>query len=168
MKRVPSLLLLVVSLSLLSTACANGETERRGGGLGNGIANDTGSGGDAGNGGGGGDGSDAPQLTSSHPGWGDPCCLDCHDSSGHRAGLDPYECVACHDKNGSPAGHGGSTPCLACHRNGGDDAPRVHQCASGSYPDPASCQACHGAGGAGGDEGGGDEGGGDEGGGDDD
>jgi hypothetical protein len=86
---------------------------------------------------------DPPQLTSSHPGWRDPCCLDCHDSSGHRAGLDPYECVDCHDDNGSPSGHGGSTPCLACHGTGVGDAPVVHSCDVGGFPDPASCQTCH-------------------------
>jgi hypothetical protein len=85
-----------------------------------------------------------PQLTSAHTGWRSACCLDCHDSTGHRAGLEPYQCIGCHDKNGSPAGHGGSTPCLDCHGTGGGDAPLVHQCTNGSFPDPVSCQTCHG------------------------
>jgi hypothetical protein len=100
-------------------------------------------------------GDDAPQLTASHPGWQSACCLDCHDSSGHRAGYDPSECSDCHGTNGAPAGHGSAASCLTCHGSGVDEAPVVHACDAGDYPDPSSCESCHLAGGGGG--GGGEE-----------
>lgn len=74
------------------------------------------------------------KLTTSHPGWGEACCEDCHTLGGHNEGLAPYECVDCHGINGAPAGHTRETPCAECHD-------REHRC--GDFPDPVSCQACH-------------------------
>lgn len=90
-----------------------------------------------------GDGSGASQLGASHPGYEDPCCLDCHVTDSHNEGKQPAECAGCHGTNGAPSGHGGDAPCADCHGN-------VHSCADSALPDPTACQTCHG--GSGGEE----------------
>jgi hypothetical protein len=76
-----------------------------------------------------------PVLDSSHPGWANPCCATCHDSSGHRAGLDPYECVTCHGDNGAPNGHGRTSGCDGCHG--------TPHCGGDGFPVPDACLSCH-------------------------
>lgn len=76
------------------------------------------------------------QLTSSHTGWRQPDCLQCHTRNSHNEGLLPYECATCHGTNGAPAGHGGDPPCSTCHG-------QPH--GAENFPDPASCQGCHGS-----------------------
>lgn len=71
-----------------------------------------------------------PIPTSSHTGWKEPDCTDCHDSTGHRAGLEPYQCVACHGRNGAPDGHGRTT-CTGCHNS------------KHGFTPSAPCLACH-------------------------
>jgi hypothetical protein len=81
------------------------------------------------------------KLSSSHPGWEEACCADCHQPDAHTQGLLSHECVDCHGANGAPPRHTNETPCAECHG-------REHRC--GEFPDPESCLACHAAGGGGG------------------
>ncbi len=79
-------------------------------------------------------GTDGGGLTSTHTGWKDPACWDCHVEDSHNAGLDPYGCTGCHGTNGARRGHTDATPCSQCHGHPhGDDG----------FPDPTSCQTCH-------------------------
>jgi hypothetical protein len=87
-------------------------------------------------------GDDAPQVSSSHPGWKKADCRACHNS-GHQKDHHPGECAECHGRNGAPDGHGGSTPCLNCHGAGGTKpAPSEHLSAA-QLPDPEACLSCH-------------------------
>jgi len=74
------------------------------------------------------------ELSSSHSGWKDPACWDCHSEDGHNSGQLPHECVVCHGDNGAPGGHTSSTPCSGCH---------VEPHGADGFPDPESCQTCH-------------------------
>jgi len=73
-------------------------------------------------------------LGSSHPGFREACCTECHDPDSHNTGLAPHECAGCHGANGAPRGHTQETPCAECHD-------QEHRCAD--FPDPVSCQTCH-------------------------
>lgn len=75
---------------------------------------------------------EAPTLTSSHPGWKEPKCWNCHDADDHNTGLDPYVCAGCHGTNGAPKGHA-TSGCGGCH-SGKHGA---------GFPAPISCLVCH-------------------------
>lgn len=79
-------------------------------------------------------GANSGELTSTHTGWRDPACWDCHGEDSHNAGLQPAGCVICHGSNGAPGGHTSSTPCSQCH---------VEPHGADGFPDPDSCQTCH-------------------------
>jgi hypothetical protein len=79
---------------------------------------------------------DAPQLTSSHDGWQNPQCNDCHGSA-HTDGSLPYQCAGCHGSNGAPSRpstHTGTAPCADCHGTPHGDT---------GFPDPDACEVCH-------------------------
>ena len=73
-------------------------------------------------------------LDTTHEGWRDPSCWDCHIEDGHDIGLEPYQCIECHGTNGAPRGHTLLTPCAECH---------VQPHGAEGFPDPEACQTCH-------------------------
>lgn len=82
-----------------------------------------------------------PQLTTDHPGWKQPFCLDCHGVTAPYAhtesGYEPPRCVGCHGYNGAEHRDHAvaeNPSCADCHST----VQHVPQ-----FEAPSDCLACH-------------------------